>query len=58
MSKPNGENGEARKTERLASLFSTTRDLNLMNGKTNQRSTAANKKIYTPNLNAARNKNS
>lgn len=57
--KPEG-NGEVRKEtikpERLASLFSNSRDLSLTLGKTNQRA-QTNKRSYAPNLNVARNKN-
>lgn len=57
--KPEG-NGEVRKETinpmRLASLFSSSRDLSLSNVKTNQRA-QANKKNYAPNLNVTRNKN-
>lgn len=53
-------NGEVRKEtikpERLASLFSSSRDLSLRNVKTNQRA-QTNKRSYAPNLNVTRNKN-
>lgn len=57
--KPEG-NGEvvkqSVKAERLASLFSSSRDLSLLNSKTNQRA-QTNKRNHAPNLNVTRNKN-